>query len=113
MPPLLASVVSPTQFEEMREKLNRIEGPESPRLSKDDWLAGLGVFLLVVGAMLPLAFIREPARAMRISNAIAIVMLLLNRVCVWTYSGRRPWAMGMLMVIVGGATVGFAIALGG
>jgi hypothetical protein len=38
MPPLLATVVSPAQFEEMRQKLNQLpELPSRPRLSKEDW----------------------------------------------------------------------------
>jgi VIT family len=117
MPPLLASVLTPTQFEEMRQKLKLIEIPSRPRLSKDDWLAGLGVFLLVFIAtlpvVLPFAFISEATRAIRISNAIAIVMLFLTGYAFGRYSGHRPWAMGMFLVLAGVAMVGLAIALGG
>lgn len=117
MPPLLASVITPAQFEEMRQKLKLVEIPSRPRLSKDDWLAGLGVFLLVVVAtlpvVLPFVFVSEAIRAIRISNAIAIIMLFLTGYAFGRYSGHRPWAMGMFLVLVGVAMVGLTIALGG
>jgi hypothetical protein len=118
MPPLLASVVSSTQFEEMRQKLNQLpELPSRPRLSKEDWLASFGVFLLVLTAtlpvVLPFALISEPTRALRISNAIAIIMLFVAGYAFGRYSGHRPMAMGLSMVIVGSAMVGMTIALGG
>jgi len=117
MPPLLASVVSPIQFEEMRLKLNKIPVPEKPRLTKDDWLAGVGVFLLVFLAtlpvILPFAFVHEPARALRISNGIAITLLFLTGYAFGSHSGHRPWRMGFAMVIISTAMVGMTIALGG
>jgi VIT family len=117
MPPLLASTVSSMQFEEMRQKLNQMQVPTRPRLTKDDWLASLGVFLLVLAAtfpvVLPFAFMREATRAMRVSNAIAITMLFATGYAFGRYSGHRPLTMGMSMVIVGGAMVGITIALGG
>jgi len=118
MPPLLASVVSPAQFESMRQKLTQLtEPPERPRLTKQDWLGGVGVFLLVLLAtlpvVLPFAVVREGRRALRISNAIAIVMLFLSGYVFGRYAGHSPWRMGLLMVIVGSAMVGITIALGG
>ena len=100
MPPLLASVVSPAQFEEMRQKLNSIPKlPSRPRLSKDDWLASLGVFLLVfitiLPVVLPFMFGHEPARSLRISNAIAIILLFLTGYAFGRYAGFRPWIMGI------------------
>src|SRR6516225_7348011 len=45
LPPVLASVTSPTEFEAIRRKLQQLpEPPDRPRLTKDEWLAGLGVF---------------------------------------------------------------------
>lgn len=118
MPPLLASVVSPAQFEEMRLKLNQLPEPtERPRLTKDDWLAGVGVFLLVFTATLPVvvpfAVLGQPARALRISNAIAIIMLLIAGYALGRFAGHRPWRMALAMVVVGVAMVGLTIALGG
>jgi hypothetical protein len=117
MPPLLASVISPIQFEEMRVKLNNIPVPDQPRLTKDDWLAGIGVFLLVFLATLPVivpfALVHEPARALRISNGVAIALLFLTGYAFGRQAGHRAWRMGFAMVIVSTAMVGMTIALGG
>ena len=118
MPPLLASVVSPAQFEEMRLKLKQLPEPtERPRLTKDNWLAGVGVFLLVFTAtlpvVLPFAVLSAPTRALRISNAIAILMLFIAGYALGRFAGHRPWRMALAMVVVGVAMVGLTIALGG
>jgi VIT1/CCC1 family predicted Fe2+/Mn2+ transporter len=118
MPALLASVISPEQFEEMRQRVKEQPDPPSrPQLSKEDGLASFGVFLLVLTAtfpvVLPFIFMKEATRALRISNAIAIAMLFVMGYAFGRYSGHRPVAMGVAMVIVGSAMVGITIALGG
>jgi hypothetical protein len=117
MPPLLASVVSPAQFEEMRLRLNQLEPPDRVRLTKDDWLAGVGAFLLVFIAtlpvVLPFAVLNEPARALRISNGIAIVMLFITGYAFGRHAGHRPWTMAVAVVVLGIVMVGMTIALGG
>jgi len=118
MPPLLASVTSPAQFEEMRLKLNQITGlPERPHLTKSDWLGGVGVFLLVIVATLPVVlpflFIKDPMHALRFSNGIAIGLLFFTGYAFGRYSGHRPLVMGLGMIVIGGVMVGITIALGG
>jgi len=119
MPPLLASVTSPAELEAVRQRLTQLpEPPERPQLTKDDWLAGLGVFLLVVLAtlpvVLPFAFVKQaPARALRISNGIAIGMLFLAGYLFGRHAGHHPWRMAVAMVLVGSAMVGMTIVLGG
>ena len=118
MPSQIASVISPAQFEEMRQKLNRLPAPPTrPRLSKDDWFGGVRVFLIVVLMTLPVGlpfiWIHEATRALRVSNAVAVFMLFVMGYAYGFYSGRPPWRMGILMVIVGSAMVGLTIALGG
>jgi VIT family protein len=118
MPPLLASVTSPAEFEAVRQRLNQLpEPPESPRLTREDWLRGLGVFLLVLAAtlpvVLPFVFVNEARHALRISNGIAIVLLFLAGYIFGRHAGHHPWRMGGAMVLVGCAMVGMTIALGG
>jgi VIT1/CCC1 family predicted Fe2+/Mn2+ transporter len=123
MPPLLASVTSPVELEAMRRRLTQLpEPPERVRLTKDDWLGGLGVFLLVFGATLPVVipfiFVGNALRALRISNGIAIVMLFLTgylfgRSAKYHPIKYHPWRMGVAMVLVGCAMLGLTIALGG
>jgi VIT1/CCC1 family predicted Fe2+/Mn2+ transporter len=51
--------------------------------------------------------------ALRVSYAVAIVMLFCCGYVFGIHSGLRPWAAGLSMVAVGGALVGVAVALGG
>jgi hypothetical protein len=118
MPPLLASVTSSAQLDQIRLKLIELpESPDGPHLVKDDWMGALGVFLLVTVATLPVvipfAVASNPHRALRISNAVAIVILFLTGYFFGRYAGRHPWKTGFIMVMVGGAMVGLTIALGG
>jgi hypothetical protein len=118
MPPLLASVTTPAEFEVMRKRLQASpEPPDRPGISKDEWLGGLGVFLLVVvitfPVVLPFLFVHDPTRALRLSNGIAILLLFLTGYVYGYHTGHRPLISGLLMTIIGGAMVGLTIALGG
>jgi hypothetical protein len=118
LPPLVASILSPAELETMRQRLNLLpEPPVSPRLSRNDWLGALGVFLIVFlstfPVVLPFIFIRDPRSALRTSNAIAVVLLFLTGYRFGHHAGHRPWRMGFAMVILGSAMVGITIFLGG
>lgn len=118
LPPRLASVLSPAEFEVMRQKLNQTpEPPVRPRLGRDHWLGALGVFLIVFVStfpvVLPFSFVGDPRLALRTSNAVAVVLLFLVGYRFGRYAGHRPWGMGFAMVILGGAMVGVTISLGG
>jgi hypothetical protein len=118
MPPLVASVVPPEQLESMRQKLLQTAAPPArPRLTKDDWLGALGiclmVFLSTFPVVIPFLFIGDVRLALRVSNAVAIVMLFLCGYAFGHYAGLRPWTMGLTMVAIGGVLVIMTIALGG
>lgn len=118
MPPLVASVMTPVEFEAIRQKLRRVpEPPQNPRITKHEWFAGLGVFLLVVVSVLPVAlpflFVHDPKRALRISNAIAILLLFLTGFMYGHVTGYRPLRSGLIMIVIGVAMVWMTIALGG
>jgi|SRR5208283_920973 len=118
LPPRLASVLPETEFEVMRQKLAQLpEPPAHPRLAKDDWRAAAGVFLLVFlstfPVVIPFIFIREAGLALRVSNAVAIVMLFMAGSASARYSGFRPWKVGLAMVVIGMAMVGVTIVFGG
>ena len=58
LPPLLASALTPRDFELIRERLNQLpEPPSHPKLTKDDWLAACGVFLLVFLSTFPVVIL--------------------------------------------------------
>jgi hypothetical protein len=118
LPPFLVSVLTPAEFEQIHQRLNRLpELPTHPQLAKDDWLAALGVFLLVFlctfPVVIPFLFLGEAKLALRASNGVSILMLFLAGYALGGYAGRRRWLTGLVMVIVGCALVGACIALGG
>ena len=118
LPPVLAAVTTPTEFEEFRRRLQQLpEPPQRPHLTKDEWLAGVGVFLLVVVATLPVVLpfllVHDPRRALRISNGIALLLLFLTGYLYGYHTGYRPLMSGLIMIVIGGAMVGMTIALGG
>ena len=102
----------------MRRRLKQLpEPPERARLSKDDWLGSLGVFLLVFlstfPVVIPFIFMQHVGPALRVSNAIAIVMLFLTGYAFGRMTGRHPWLVGISMVVLGSILVGMTMALGG
>jgi hypothetical protein len=118
LPPVVAAVLEPAELETMRLRLRQLpEPPGHARWGKDDWLGALGVFLLVFLAtfpvVIPFIVMRDVRPALRVSNAIAIVMLFLTGYAFGRMTGRRPWAVGVSMVILGAALVGMTMALGG
>jgi VIT1/CCC1 family predicted Fe2+/Mn2+ transporter len=116
IPPILASILHEGDFDRMREALNQFPVP-SPRLTRDDFLAAVGVFLLVFLSTLPVVFpflfTSDAWTALRISNAIAIGMLFLSGYALGRHSGNNAWKVGLSMVAVGVVLVGVAVALGG
>jgi len=118
LPPVLVSVLSWSDLEQMREKLNRLTDlPKRPTLKRDDWLGAIGVFLIVVlstlPVLIPFALIHDPRLALRVSNAVAIVMLFLTGYAFGRDAGHRPLRMGAAMVVLGCAMVAITISLGG
>jgi hypothetical protein len=118
LPPVLVSVLSSSDLEILRERLNHVgDIPQQPHLSKGEWLGALGVFLIVVLATLPVivpfALIANTGRALRTSNAIAVAMLFVAGYAFGRHAGHRPWRMAFTMVLLGAAMVGITILLGG
>ena len=118
LPPLVASILEPAELETMRRRLMQLpEPPERARLSKDDWLGSIGVFLIVFVStfpvVIPFIVMRNVESAMRVSNAIAIVMLFFTGHAFGSMTGRHPWLVGIAMVVVGSILVGMTMALGG
>jgi hypothetical protein len=118
LPPLVAATLSPADYESMHQKMLKLpEPPTHPRLGKTEWLAALMVFFWVFVSTFPVAipfiFMDSVARAMRVSNAIAIVLLFLTGFAFARVAEYRPWLTGIVMVVLGTLLVGATIALGG
>jgi len=118
LPPMVAATLSPAEYESMRQKLVQLpELPSHPRLGKDEWLGALAVFLWVFLITFPVAipfiFMDEIGRAMRVSNAIAIVLLFVSGYSFGRIAEYRPWLTGLAMVVLGSVLVAITMALGG
>ena len=86
-------------------------------LTGRDLLGALGVFLLVFLAtfpvILPFLFPIEPLYALRLSNAVAVMMLFALGCWLGRYTGQWPIVTGAAAVALGSALVGLTILLGG
>lgn len=118
VPPLVASTLRPEELETVRRRLAALpEPPRRARFQSDDFRAALGVFLLVFlstfPVVVPFLVIRDATAALRVSNAIAIVLLFFGGYQQAKHAGYRPWPTGLAMVAVGLVLVAITIALGG
>jgi hypothetical protein len=118
LPPVLASVLTPQELEKMRQRLLQLpEPPARARLDKDDLRGAFATFLLVVLATIPVAIpflvFQEIFTAMRVSNAVAIVLLFVVGYTFGRMTGRQPWVVGISMVVIGSFVVAGTMALGG
>jgi VIT1/CCC1 family predicted Fe2+/Mn2+ transporter len=118
LPPLVAATLGPGEYETIRQKL--LQSPDRPsraRLGMTELLGALAVFLLVFVTTFPVAIpfmlTHNVARAMRISNGIAIVLLFLTGRAFGKAANYHPWLTGIVMVILGSVLVAITIALGG
>ena len=116
--PELGAILPPEQLELMRKKLQQLPEPSGhPRLTKDDWIGATGLcllsFLSTFPVVIPFIILGDAKLALRVSYAVAIVMLFCCG-CAFGYrSGLRPWVSGLSMVAFGSTLVGVAVALGG
>lgn len=118
LPPLLAPAFHSTQLELIRERINGIPASEvSARLTGRDWRGALGVCILVIlstfPVVIPFIVIADARLALRISNALAVILLFLCGFLFGRHAGLQPLTTGLVMVGVGIALVSIAIALGG
>jgi VIT1/CCC1 family predicted Fe2+/Mn2+ transporter len=117
LPEPIAGVLEPREIAALEERLRRLPEPSAPRLDRDDWLGGLAVFLLVFLSTFPVAIpfllMDSAVRALRVSNLIAIVMLFALGYRFAQLTGRRPWAWGLSMVVLGAVLASLTMALGG
>lgn len=118
LPAALASVIGPAELEVLHQRLKQLpEPPERVRLGRNDWLGAVSVFLWVFlstfPVVIPFIVMKSVEPAMRVSNAIALVMLFMTGYGFGRCAGRHPWLTGVAMVALGGILVGLTIALGG
>jgi VIT1/CCC1 family predicted Fe2+/Mn2+ transporter len=118
LPPIVVSILEPTELESMHQRLQQLPDPPSrPRLTARDWLGALGVFLFVFATTFPVAIpfvvMSRAHVALRVSNAIAVFMLFVCGYAFGRVTHVGGWLMGTVMVVLGMALVALTMALGG
>jgi hypothetical protein len=118
LPGRLGEAIGAEGLEDMRRRLATLpEVPARARLGREDFLGSFGVFLLVVlstfPVVVPFMFISEMALAIRVSNAVALLLLFIGGYRLGHYAGGVAWKTGLAMAGVGAVLVSIIMALGG
>lgn len=118
LPPVVAATLQPADLDAIRLRLVALPEPsDRALLRRHDWLGALGVCLLVflstLPVVIPFTFMTDVKLALRVSNAIAIVLLFVTGYSFGRHIGRHPVWTGIAMVALGAVLVALTIALGG
>jgi len=118
LPESVASALPPEDLEIVRTRLAQLPAsPLRPRPTWEDFRGSIAVFFWVFlstfPVVLPFLFVSEVHRALRISNAIAIILLFIGGFSLGRHSNLHPLRTGLVMVVIGVALVAITIALGG
>ena len=118
LPEGVAGLVSETEIEAVRARIVAQPSlPARPALGRDDALAAVGIFLIVVLAtfpvVIPFIVFSDVGTAMFASRALALAMLFLGGLALGRYAGYGSLRTGFVMVGLGAALVVAVIALGG
>jgi hypothetical protein len=115
---IAARLISPTEIEAIRARIVALPSlPERPSLHREDALAGVIIFLIVVAAtfpvVLPFAFIADAGTAKIVSRISSLAMLFLGGLALGRYAGTGSLRIGFLMMGLGSAVIVAVMALGG
>ena len=118
LPEHVAAITGPPELEVMRRKLQNLPELGRAGLGRDDYLAAVGIFLLVVGATFPVVIpflaTRDLTLATQLSRAITLAMLFAAGLALGRYAGHaHPLRTGLLMLLLGAALIAAVKALGG
>jgi hypothetical protein len=116
--PPVAKLITATEIEAMRDRLlARADVPARPKLTRDDFLAAFGVFLIVVAATFPVAlpfiFIKDAGTALFVSRATGLAMMFAGGLALGRYAGYGSWKTGFMMTGLGTVVMIIVVALGG
>jgi hypothetical protein len=113
-----ARLVSKAEIEAMRARIVTLTTlPAQPMLNRDDLIAALAIFLIVVAAtfpvVLPFVMFEDVGTAKNVSRAVALAMLFAGGLALGRHAGYGSWKVGFLMAGLGTALVVAINALGG
>ena len=117
LPPVIAAELRHEELERIRARILNLGAPASGAAFTAMISRGLQRVLdcrcLDFPVVVPFMFLADAGVALRLSNAIAIVMLAMIGFGYGKASGLSPWWMGTAMVLLGTVLVSITIALGG
>lgn len=91
--------------------------PARARLQRRDFSSAVVVFLLVsataLPGVIPFLLLQDSHLALRVSNAVLILLLFIGGYRWGHYTDARPWRVGLTVMLLGVAMVFVAVALGG
>jgi hypothetical protein len=113
-----AGLVTTAEIEAMRGRIVALTSlPERPKFKRDDLVAALAIFLIVVAAtfpvVLPFAMFEDVATAKNVSRGVAVAMLFFGGLALGRYAGYGSWKVGLMMAGLGIVLVIAINALGG
>jgi len=118
LPEGVAAIADEAEADRMAALVRALpEPPLQSKITVADLRGAVGSCLLVVLATfpptLPFLVVEDAVRALRISNGVALVSLVLAGYWLGKETGVRPWRLGLAMMVLGSALVALTIALGG
>ena len=116
LPTRMAAMLSDSELEALRRRLVEADAP-SANLAYEDYMAALGVFLLVFlstfPVVIPFVVMDSASAALHVSQFVAMAMLFATGRNLGKHAGRPPWRTGLTMVVIGGLMSLLTYALGG
>jgi VIT family len=118
LPEDVPPVMSEAEAEAILTRIRALPSNQSRGMVRiQDIGAAVSIFAIVVASTLPptlpFLFVDDLPLAMRVSNAVALVMLFCIGARLGQYMGRSPWPMALAMAAIGSVLVAVTIALGG
>ncbi len=118
LPEGVCLAVSDAEAEALLLRIRDLPAKDTVRIvNLTDLRAASSIFVLVAASTLPpsmpFLFIDNLPTAMRVSNAIALVMLFTIGARLGKYMGRSPWPTAAVMTAIGSILVAVTIAFGG
>jgi hypothetical protein len=118
LPPAIASVIHPGELQSLGHAVERLPEPplRAPITWKDIKASGvifLLVFISTFPPAIPFIFMDDYLIAIRVSNAIALLLLFITGYKLGKSSGYHPFLMGLVFGAIGAILVAATIALGG
>ena len=115
---VVAGLIAQAELETIRGRMAALPPlPTRPRLTGDDLLAALAIFLIVVGAtfpvVIPFLLIQDIGVALTVSRGISLLMLFFGGLALGRFAGYGSWKVGFMMAGLGTALVIAINALGG